>query len=192
MATEKVKALLEEKLNKITDYLSSVNNLEYWEDHGDGGFWKPLNDKVLETFGNSLHLYDIRISPKKNTRQFHLKEIDEFRKWLIENGAVIDSEKSREEAEKHAQWLLDNGKYDWYYDDKGTATDPYNPNRKISYYTVEKILERSGWEPHEVYWFSIDCGNEYCYQLILKEGDWVIKEGRFRNTGNVNLSNSAE
>ena len=112
------------------------------------------------------------------------KELNEFRNWLKSNGAVIDSEKSREEAIKHAQWLLDNKKYDWYYDEKGEAEDPYT-HRKITYYTVEKILEKNGWEPNEVYWFSLDCGNEYCYQLILKEGDWVLKEGRFRNCGNV-------
>lgn len=198
MSTVKVENLLLEKLNKVNQLISNVDSLEYWEDHGDGGFWKPLNDKVLETFGESLHLYDIRISPNKTIRQFHLKDLDDFRKWLKSKGAEIDSEKSREEAIEHAKWLLEEGHYDYFVDEQhGT---PYSElsqeaQRKIGYsassstkwspWTVDLLLQKDGWEPDEVYWFSIDRGDgEYCYQLILKEGDWVIKENRFRNCGN--------
>ena len=123
--------------------------------------------------------------------QFHLAELDEFRQWLQENGAHIDSEKSIEDCRKHAQWLLDTGRYDWHIAEPNDLTAtlyenlPKEDQYKIGYsgcncrwskWTVDEILAKDGWEPNEVYWFSLHKDDTYCYQLILKEGSYVCRE----------------
>ena len=35
------------------------------------------------------------------------------------------------------------------------------------------------------YWFSIGKGNGFCYQLILKDGDWICFCPRLENVVNV-------
>lgn len=42
MSTVKVENLLLEKLNKVNQLISNVDSLEYWEDHGDGGFLEAI------------------------------------------------------------------------------------------------------------------------------------------------------
>jgi len=34
------------RLMKIERMRESPNSIEYWEDHGDGGFWKPLTEEI--------------------------------------------------------------------------------------------------------------------------------------------------
>lgn len=41
--------LQQEKLKLLRENMSSI---EYWEDHGDGGFWKPLTEEKAKRFAN--------------------------------------------------------------------------------------------------------------------------------------------
>lgn len=37
--------------------------IEYWEDHGDGGFWKPLTEEKTEKFADfSWNLDELRLN----------------------------------------------------------------------------------------------------------------------------------
>ena len=121
--------------------------------------------------------------------QFQMKNLNDFRKWIVDNNGVIDREKSREESYKHNQHLIDIGNYDYFNDEEnGTPFDelPKKDQEKLygycrghgkwSKWTAEKLLERDGWEKDEVYWFSLQKDNTYDYQLILREGDFVCRE----------------
>lgn len=122
--------------------------------------------------------------------QFSLKNLDEFRNWLKDNGAVIDHEKSIKEDREHAQKLIDNGTYTYRVPRQGEKGIPFeelpeNIRNEMGWHgqgkewvkwTVEDIIRSDGWEKDEVYWFSLDMGNGYCYQLILKDGSYVCRE----------------
>ena len=56
-----VQELLMKKEDQIHELMDNMNNLEYWEDHGDGGFWKPLTDEKADKIGKYLTLEDIRV-----------------------------------------------------------------------------------------------------------------------------------
>ena len=43
--------LQQEKLKLLRENMSSI---EYWEDHGDGGFWKPLTEEKAKKFANDI------------------------------------------------------------------------------------------------------------------------------------------
>lgn len=94
-------------------------------------------------------------------------------------------------AENMHNGFLDTGRYDWHIAEPNdlTATlyenlpeeDQYKIghsgcNRRWSKWTVDEILAKDGWEPNEVYWFSLHKDDTYCYQLILKEGSYVCRE----------------
>ena len=121
--------------------------------------------------------------------QFHMEDLEEVRKWIQDNDGRIDSERSRKEMYEHAQWLIAQGNHDYYVDEENGIPfcklpksvqerlwDHGGAHRKWSKWTPEKILEDRGWEPDEVYWFSISKDSTYTYQLILKEGDWICRE----------------
>jgi hypothetical protein len=141
-------------------------------------------------FTNTNHPYN-GCGSSAVTVQFHMKDLDEIRKWIISKGGKIDVEKSYEEELKHYQHLIDIGNYSYYCDDKNgipfnelplEAQEKIGPGRwdrrdsKWSKWTPEKLLEQRGWEEGEVYWFSLHKDNTYTYQLILKEGDWICRE----------------
>lgn len=50
--------MMQEKLNLLRENTSCI---EYWEDHGDGGFWKPFTDRVASKY-RSLDLNDLRVN----------------------------------------------------------------------------------------------------------------------------------
>ena len=129
--------------------------------------------------------------PKGIAIPFSLENLNVARAFIIAFGGKIDSEKSRADAYKHAQWLIDQGSYTYYHDEQnGTPFNELPPEEqekvglgrwesersKWSKWTPERILERDGWYEGEVYWFSIQKDNTYTYQLILKEGDWIFRE----------------
>lgn len=128
--------------------------------------------------------------PKGIAIKFTLQSLNVARAFIKGCGGVIDSEKSRADAYKHAQWLIDNGNYTYYIDcENGTPFEdlPKKEQEKIhapqwggkgkwTKWTPERILERDGWYEGEVYWFSIQKDDTYTYQLILKEGDWIFRE----------------
>lgn len=139
--------------------------------------------------------------------KFNLKDIDKFRKVLKQLGAKvsynqIDSEKSRASALKNAQKLIDSGSISYYLDTENGIPFSELPEKaqmklknygwsKWSKWTAEKWIAKDGWEPDEVYWFSITKNNTYTYQLILKEDDWVsfmpydmYENQAFDNVGN--------
>lgn len=49
---------MQDKLNLLRENKSCI---EYWEDHGDGGFWKPFTDKVASKRKN-WNLDDLRVN----------------------------------------------------------------------------------------------------------------------------------
>ena len=52
--------LQQEKLKLMRENMSSI---EYWEDHGDGGFWKPLTEEKAKKFANDTwKLNDLRLN----------------------------------------------------------------------------------------------------------------------------------
>lgn len=128
--------------------------------------------------------------PKGIAMKFSLQGLEVARAFIKAYGGKIDSEKSRADAYKHAQWLIEQGSYTYYHDEEnGTPYDklPAEEQNKIraprwgdqgkwSKWTPELILERDGWYEGEVYWFSIQKDDTYTYQLILKEGDWIFRE----------------
>lgn len=140
-------------------------------------------------FFNNTNFYN-GCGPSGVAIKFSLQSLEVARAFIKAFGGVIDSEKSREESYKHAQWLIEQGNYTYYHDEKnGTPYDklPKKEQDKIrapswgdqgkwSKWTPELILERDGWYEGEVYWFSIQKDNTYTYQLILKEGDWIFRE----------------
>ncbi len=166
---------------------------------------KQLNDEI----DPSIKLF-LNIEDKKQVAfviEFHLKEKDKLKKFIELCGSYctfdkIESEKTREECLKHAQWLIDRGNYTYYHDEEnGTPFDelPSEEQEKVglgyweskrskwSKWTPEKILEQNGWEEDEIYWLSLAKDNTYTYQLILKEGDFVYfaplrPEYKFGNT----------
>lgn len=123
--------------------------------------------------------------------QFHLDKLEETRSIIEKLGSLhafqkIESEKSREESLKDAQYLIDIGNYDYYHDEENGVLFDKLPKKdreklysycrgsgKWSKWTAEKILEHNGWQKDEVYWFTISKDNTYNYQLILKDGDWI-------------------
>ena len=40
------------RLEKIKAMRENKGAIEYWEDHGDGGFWKPLTEEKAAKFAN--------------------------------------------------------------------------------------------------------------------------------------------
>lgn len=40
------------RLEKIKKMRENEGAIEYWEDHGDGGFWKPLTEEKAKKFEN--------------------------------------------------------------------------------------------------------------------------------------------
>lgn len=121
--------------------------------------------------------------------QFQMSNLDEFKKWLIVNGAKIEEIKYRKSALEHAENLIKNGTYDYYHDEENGT--PFNElpedaqaklygychgSGKWSKWTPERIIERNGWREDEVIWFSLLKDSTYTYQLILKDGDYVARE----------------
>lgn len=140
-------------------------------------------------FFNNTNFYN-GCGPSGVAIKFSLQSLEVARAFIKAFGGVIDSEKSREESYKHAQWLIEQGNYTYYHDEEnGTPYDklPAKERDKIyaprwgdpgkwSKWTPELILQRDGWYDDEVYWFSIQKDDTYTYQLILKEGDWIFRE----------------
>ena len=137
--------------------------------------------------------------------QFHLDKVEETRniinKMADHLGYVriqhICEEKSREDEKKRFQKLIDDGVYGWAVDDDGLTEeevkkiDPdfspgwgYSGNRWTKW-TADLLLKKNGWDDGEVYWFSIDKDNGLCYQLILRDGDWICFCPRLENVVNV-------
>ena len=134
--------------------------------------------------------------------QFHLDKVEETREIINKFNQYcafekIDSEKSIEDDRKQARRLIDEGSYGWCLDpENGTLYEElsekeqeelgwHGSGRKWSKWTVEKLLQKWGWEDDEVYWFSIGKGNGFCYQLILKDGDWICCCPAISNRYNV-------
>lgn len=46
---DKILDNIEAQLNKLK---ANKGHLEYWEDHGDGGFWRPLTEEKAAKFVN--------------------------------------------------------------------------------------------------------------------------------------------
>lgn len=59
---DKILDNLEAQLNKLK---ANKNHLEYWEDHGDGGYWRALTDykaeKILEHYNGNFALSDFQV-----------------------------------------------------------------------------------------------------------------------------------
>ena len=140
--------------------------------------------------------------------QFHLDKVEETRDIInrLADGAGyvktqhICEEKSREGERERFQKLIDNGTYTWGVDPDGITEeevekiDPnfspgwgYSGNRWTKW-TADLLLKKNGWEDDEVYWFSIEKGNGLCYQLILKDGDWICYCPRLEDVLNVFLN----
>jgi hypothetical protein len=52
--------LQQEKLKLLRENMSCI---EYWEDHNDGGFWKPLTEEKAAKFANDhWELNELRLS----------------------------------------------------------------------------------------------------------------------------------
>lgn len=143
---------------------------------------------------------DIKPGTQAYCFKFTMDELEDVRKKIILLSAQcayqnIDSEKSREEQLKHAQWLIDNKSYtfhvceawqnykdakpykDWPEELKNGRDLPYNnyvsQDTLWAPWTAEDLIASCGWEEDEVYWFAITKDGTYTYQLILKEGDWI-------------------
>lgn len=143
---------------------------------------------------------EIKTFKNKNTKawegkiaicwKFQLDKVDETRKIInIFNELCtfekIDSEKSVEDDRKQAQRLIDEGSYSWSLDpENGTPFEKLpeevqeeigwpGSGRKWSKWTVEKLLQKWGWEEGEVYWFALSKDHVSVYPLILKDGDWI-------------------
>ena len=58
---DKLEEYEKSRLTKIQKMRENPNSIEYWEDHGDGGFWKPLTEEIAGKDWN-WNLDDIRIN----------------------------------------------------------------------------------------------------------------------------------
>ena len=52
MATENIDKILNKLEAKLTLLKSNKKNLQYWEDHGDGGFWRDLTEEAAAKFAD--------------------------------------------------------------------------------------------------------------------------------------------
>ncbi len=52
MGTENIDNILNKLEAKLTLLKSNKKNLQYWEDHGDGGFWRDLTEEKAAQFAN--------------------------------------------------------------------------------------------------------------------------------------------
>lgn len=43
---DKLEKIENDRLEKIKAMRENKGAIEYWEDHGDGGFWKPLTEEI--------------------------------------------------------------------------------------------------------------------------------------------------
>lgn len=122
--------------------------------------------------------------------QFHLDKKEKLIEFINNLNKYCNYEKiekaiTREEALKHAQYLIDQEIYYYGEDDEGT---PFNElpkkvqekigercgwGRKWTKFTPESVIARDGWEEDEVFWVSLTKDGTYTYQLILKDGDYV-------------------
>lgn len=122
--------------------------------------------------------------------KFQLSKLDDTREIINKFNQYcafekIDSEKSIEDDRKQAQRLIDEGSYKWSLDpENGTPFEELpeevqeeigwsGSGRKWSKWTVEKLLQKWGWEEGEVYWFALSKDRIYDHPLILKDGDWI-------------------
>ena len=57
---DKILDNIEAQLNKLK---ANKGHLEYWEDHGDGGFWRPLTEEKAAKFANDTwNLDELRLT----------------------------------------------------------------------------------------------------------------------------------
>lgn len=148
----------------------------------------------------------VRVRKNKTKFKFEMEHLDEIREYMKQltslcNYNTIDSEKSRQDRYESWKKRIEEGKGEcaltWYSDPDGVPYSEVPESERedwmsqcytnFSRWTPEHGLESEGWEPDEVYWFSISKNDTYTYQLILKEGDWVefdsSRTEAFRNIG---------
>ena len=155
-----------------------------------------VNKEKLESFGLPWKVYEnteFWKGAKAFCFQYHKGDEDKienvinfFKKFVRYN--KIESKKTRAEAEKHAQWLIDKGTYSYYIADPNDLTATLYENlapeeqAKIGYsgsgrrwakWTVDKILRQNGWYDDDLVWFSLEKDNTYTYQIILQDGMWL-------------------
>jgi hypothetical protein len=60
---DKLEKIENGRLEKIKKMRENKDAIEYWEDHGDGGFWKPLTEEKAAKFANDhWELNELRLS----------------------------------------------------------------------------------------------------------------------------------
>lgn len=47
---DRLEKIENDRLEKIKKMRENQDAIEYWEDHGDGGFWKPLTEEKAKKF----------------------------------------------------------------------------------------------------------------------------------------------
>lgn len=59
---DKIEANLELQQEKLKLLRENTSCIEYWEDHGDGGSWKPLTEeKAMKFINDSWNLDELRL-----------------------------------------------------------------------------------------------------------------------------------
>ena len=58
---DRIEADLSNKLGLLHKLKNNQDAIEYWEDHGDGGFWKPFTEEIAE-YDSHWKLEDLRVN----------------------------------------------------------------------------------------------------------------------------------
>jgi hypothetical protein len=60
---DKIEANLKLQQEKLKLLRKNMSCIEYWEDHGDGGFWKPLTEEKATKFADfSWNLDELQVN----------------------------------------------------------------------------------------------------------------------------------
>ena len=60
---DRLEKIENDRLEKIKKMRENKGAIEYWEDHGDGGFWKPLTEEKAAKFVNdSWEVNELRLN----------------------------------------------------------------------------------------------------------------------------------
>lgn len=77
---EKVLDKIEEILNRQQEKLQllrkNTSRIEYWEDHGDGGFWKPFTEDIVDIDNYPWKLDELRVNPWDSANVWYLVKTD--------------------------------------------------------------------------------------------------------------------
>jgi hypothetical protein len=77
---EKVLDKIEEVLNRQQEKLQllrkNTSRIEYWEDHGDGGFWKPFTEDIVDIDNYPWKLDELRVNPWYSDNVWYLVKTD--------------------------------------------------------------------------------------------------------------------